>query len=400
MSKVWLVLRYEYLKHVLRKRFLFALFSVPLIIVLMMAVSILATTLSIDRTPIGFVDLSGFLANPRYPQETGDPLIKPVQIEAFPDETAAHTALESGKIQAYYVLAADYPQTGKAQLIFNKEPDSRFQSQFADFLRYNLLSNQPAAVASRLAEGDNLVITSLDGSQKMSSDDWFNILIPIVAGVLFIIIIMTSGGYLLQAVVEEKENRTMEIIVTSVSPGQLMAGKIIGNLSVGLTQMLFWILFAALGLLIGRNSIEWIQRVQISPGYVALMLATLLPSFVLIAALMATIGATVTEAREAQQISGLFTLPFVVPYWFMSSLMTNPNGAFALFLSYFPLTAPVTLPMRAAFTSIPPVQLATNLALLYLCAAGAIWLAARSFRLGMLRYGKRLSLREIFARAA
>jgi ABC-2 type transport system permease protein len=165
-------------------------------------------------------------------------------------------------------------------------------------------------------------------------------------------VINTSGGYLLQAVVEEKENRTIEIVITSVSPGQLMAGKIMGNLSVGITQLLIWLLFPVLAFLVARRVVP-MQDLYLDPEFVWLMLLTLVPAFILIAALMAIIGATATEAREAQQIAGLFTLPVVAPYWFFVPLMTNPHGTLALALSLFPLTAPVSLPLRAAFTEVP-----------------------------------------------
>ena len=116
-----------------------------------------------------------------------------------------------------------------------------------------------------------------------------------IAGIGFIIAMFTSGGYLMQAVVEEKENRTMEVIVTSVTPNQLMAGKIIGDTSVGLTQLLLWILFIVIPILIGRNSFKFLQGIQLSAQTVAVMVFVLLPSFVLVAAIMATIGATVSE---------------------------------------------------------------------------------------------------------
>jgi ABC-2 type transport system permease protein len=233
----------------------------------------------------------------------------------------------------------------------------------------------------------------------MNSDQWLDIAIPIVAGLLFVVAINTSGGYLLQAVVEEKENRTMEILVTSVSPEQLMAGKIAGNLSVGLTQLLAWILMAFLAFMLVASFIPSIQNPQINRQFFWLVPLTLIPAFILVAAFMAALGATVTEAREAQPIVGLFTLPIVVPYWFITQIMMNPNGPLATGLSIFPLTAPVSLPLRSVFTVVPVWQIALSLLLLISCAAGAIWLAGRAFRLGMLRYGVRLSWKELFGRA-
>src|SRR5512142_227166 len=101
----------------------------------------------------------------------------------------------------------------------------------------------------------------------------------------------------------------MEIIVTSVSPDQLMAAKILGNLGVGLTQMAIWVVFIVLAFAIGSHYFPWMERIQFGADFLLLMLLALLPAFVLIAALMAAIGAMVSEGREAQQLSGVFTMP-------------------------------------------------------------------------------------------
>jgi ABC-2 type transport system permease protein len=130
------------------------------------------------------------------------------------------------------------------------------------------------------------------------------------------------------------------------------------------------------------------------------LIATFLPAFIMLAALMAMLGATATEAREAQQIAGLFTIPIVIPLWFSAAIIQSPNSPLSIGLSLFPLTAPMTLPMRATLTALPAWQIIAAEAILLLTAAGAIWLASRAFRLGMLRYGKKLSLRELFRKAA
>jgi ABC-2 type transport system permease protein len=267
-------------------------------------------------------------------------------------------------------------------------------------MRANLLRSQPSDVANRLTVGDEMIVQSADGSRQAAENDFASFIMPFFFGVLFMIIILTTGGYLLQAIVEEKENRTMEIMITSVSPDQLMTGKILGNISVGLTQMVAWILFIVIGILIGSSQLEWMRNVQIHADYIIMMILVLLPSFIMIGALMAALGATVTEAREAQQISGIFTLPVVAPYWLVVPLMTAPNGPLALGLSFFPLTAPVTISLRAGLTQIPYWQFGLNLAVLVLAAIAAVWLAARSFRLGMLSYGKKIALRQLFRRAA
>ncbi len=206
----------------------------------------------------------------------------------------------------------------------------------------------------------------------------------------------SSGGYLMQAVVEERENRTMEVMVTSLTPNQLMAGKIIGDTAIGLTQIILWILFIVIPVLIGRELIKFLQGIQISSQTILITLLVMLPSFVLVAGLMATIGATVSESREGQQMTGLISLPVWIPYMLTFALMSAPNSPLSIALSFLPLTAPVSMLMRDGLTIVPFWQIAVSSAIQTLAAVGVIWLAGRAFRAGMLRYGKKLSFREIF----
>jgi ABC-2 type transport system permease protein len=202
----------------------------------------------------------------------------------------------------------------------------------------------------------------------------------------------------MQAVVEEKENRTMEVLVTSVSPGQLMIGKVIGIIGIGLTQIIVWVLFAVALVLVGRQVSDLFRSLYFSISSALLLIAVFIPTFLTVAALMVILGVTVTDAREGQQVSGLFIISIVLPYWLAVAIMSNPNGPLAVLLSFFPLTAPVTVSMRVMFTAIPAWQFALNLFVLWLAALASLWLAGRAFRLGMLSYGKRLSLREILGR--
>jgi ABC-2 type transport system permease protein len=325
-------------------------------------------------------------------------LFPAIELLAFGDETEARLAVEREQIRGYYVLEKDFLQTGKARLVASKPLSAEARQAFEELLRLNIESGQPAPVLKRLSEGDEVIVRTTDGAREMGEHGWVGFFLPLLTGILFILVINTSGGYLLQAVVEEKENRTMEVIITSVSPFQLMAGKIVGNLSVGLTQLALWGFFAGLGLLVLLVVFASSSLVQAMTQPLLLMFLTLIPSFILVSALMAVAGASAVEAREAQQVAGLFILPVTVPYYFMASILENPNGALAVAFSFFPLSTAVTLPLRAAVTTLPPWQVALNLAVLVLCAAGALWLAGRAFRLGMLRYGKPLSLREILGR--
>lgn len=398
MKKFWLVAKYEYLRHVLRKRFIISILSMPIFMIFIIAMSFLSVLLQTNRTPIGYVDLSGVLANAVQPPDA-EKSIDYVKMVPFASEIEADAALQAKEIRAYYVLQPDFLASGKVNLVANDAKGTEGQSQFRKYVLYNLLKDRPAEERERLMEGSLLEIRSLDGARSTGNNNILGFLVPMLASILLMIAINTSGGYLLQALVEEKENRTMEIVATSVSPEQLMAGKIIGNLSVGLTQIGAWLLVVIIGLIVLVKMVPIGEGFTLDVGYLWLLLLVMLPAFVMIAALMALVGATATESREAQQIAGLFTLPLAVPLWFTSALLANPNSGLSVGLSLFPLTAPLALSLRAGYTNVPLWQTALSIGLLILCAVGALWLAGRAFRLGMLRYGKRLTWREIFGRS-
>jgi ABC-2 type transport system permease protein len=165
-----------------------------------------------------------------------------------------------------------------------------------------------------------------------------------------------------------------------------------------LTQLVIWILFAWLAMIVAGKFFPVISNIQLSTDYLLKISLLLLPAFVSIAAMMAALGATVTGSQEAQQVSGLFTLPIMVPLWFVSSIMLNPDGPIAIFLSYFPLSAPITLALRMVFSTIPDWQWLLFIIIQVAFAVFMVWLAARAFRIGMLQYGKRIRLGQLFRR--
>ena len=396
MSKFWRIAWQEYSRHVFRKRFLLALFSVPLLLAFMAILIFVIVWTNTSSTPIGYIDQSGLLAG-AIPQPPAKFPERTIRMQAYPDEASARTDLDAGNLQAYYVIPQDYLQSGHLVEYYNKEPKGMAASQFTDFLKANLLVNVPPQIATRIQLGSTFIVVSADKTRQASQDQIVNIVLPFIAGILFIVAMSTSSGYLLQAVVEEKENRTMEIMVTSVSPGQLMSGKTIADMAVGLTQLLVWSIFILLILIIGKSYVSFLSGFTFPVETIALLSAVMIPAFIMISGLMAAIGATVTEGSEGQQIMGLFTIPIWLPYILIAVFIQNPNSPLAVIMTLFPLTAPMTIAIRMAFTTIPTWQYLTSLIILLISAAGAVWLAGRAFRLGMLRYGQRLRLREIFS---
>jgi ABC-2 type transport system permease protein len=396
MSKFWRIAWQEYSRHVFRRRFLLALLSVPIMIAFMAVLIIVIIWSSTSPLPVGYVDQSGVLVN-AIPQPSSKFPERSVRMQAFPDEASAHTALDAGKIQSYYVIPKNYMQTGKIEQYYNKEPKGMASQQFTEFMITNLLVNVPPQIADRIQAGTTIVVVSADKTRQASQDQIINIVLPFIAGILFIVAMSTSSGYLLQAVVEEKENRTMEIMVTSVSPNQLMSGKTIADMAVGLTQLFVWAVFIFVILIIGKSYVSFLSGFTFPVKTVAILTAVMVPAFIMVSGLMAAVGATVTEGSEGQQIMGLFTIPIWLPYILIGVFIQNPNSPLAVAMTLFPLTAPMTIAIRMGFTTIPAWQYITSLVLLLISAVGAVWLAGRAFRLGMLRYGQRVHWKEIFS---
>lgn len=398
MRKCLLVIFHEYRRHVFRGRFLLILLIVPLLIMVYWGMLSLMVWLEMDETPFGYVDRAGVIQE-QLPAELAEewPLVVPVI--SFAGEEQAVTALKEGEIQAFYLIPEDYGSHNQVQEVYWDETPSLFvQGQFRRLLRFNLLLDQPRPVTNRLLEGTELMVQSLDETRAASSKTWVAFLVPLtLAGFLFMGL-MVNANYLIQSVVEEKENRTMEVLISSVAPLQLISGKIIGLIGVGLTPLAVWGAFGfGLGSLLrnpGGSELMGISALLPSDS-LGLMILVVLLAYVMNAGFMAALGAAVTETSEASQMMALLTLPLWVPVLLSQPLLENPSGPLALGLSFFPLTAPVTLLLRLSLVIIPTFQLVLSLGSLFGWAVFSIWLAGKIFRMGMLRYGKRLRWRDI-----
>ncbi|MGI6250653.1 MAG: ABC transporter permease [Anaerolineaceae bacterium] len=398
MNKTLEVTKYEYLRHVSRPRFWIAVFSIPLAVILIGVLSMVISVKSIDLNPVGYIDEAGLILEAPEPIEKRGFFDDRVELKPFTTQEEARSAAENGQIQAYFVIPKNYSQTYQVNYYFNAPITKSIQSSISQFLRENLIATETIPNLGRLSEGSEISLLSLDGTKAQNQKDWVKIVVPLVAGFLFLIVVLMSGSYLLQAVVEEKENRTMEVMLTSVSPNQLMTGKIVGNIGVGLTQLLIWILIIAIGIFIFRDKIPFLSDLHFSASEILITILLLLPAFIFTGALMATLGATVTDTQESQQVSGLVIMPIIMPYYFLGAIMNDPNGLIAKILSYFPLSAPVATTMRMAFTNLPTAEIVLIIIIQVVFAIFSIWLAGKAFRQGMLQYSKRLKLKDIFAR--
>jgi ABC-2 type transport system permease protein len=356
-----------------------------------------------SNEPVGYVDLSGVIQPPAS-VERGR-INTNVEILPFPNEVSGRAALAADDISALYVLGEDYPETGRVRLVAEKYPDEETKDDMEDFLQENLITSYPPDIAARLLQGSVVQTVFSDAedvseSQAVEAGFLWKMFLPMVFSILFIVIIGVTSGYMLNAVMDEKTDRTVEILLTSVTPVQLMIGKIAGNLAIGLTQLLVWgglpLLAVGVGAAYLPNFVGMgfdANLLWISAGLVAL-------GVLQFSGLLTILGATVADSREAQQVSGLVSLVFMLPFFFYSKLMFEPTGIVAVVLSLFPFTAPISMPFRIAFSTVPTGQIVLTFVLSLLVTAGVMWLAGVAFHRGIMQYDRRLKLKELFVKKA
>ncbi len=223
-----------------------------------------------------------------------------------------------------------------------------------------------------------------------------------IAFLLYMSIIL-YGQNVLRGVLEEKTTRVAEVIVSSVSPDTLLAGKVIGVGAVGLTQMLVWTssgiafwtqrsrIFEALGV----PAMPSLAFPSIDPLVMVALLLFFILGYTFYSSLFAAVGAMVGSMEEAQQASQPILMLLIFSIIFVQPVMTDPTGKMAVVLSFLPWSAPIIMPMRMTATPVPPMEIVASLLSVAVACAAAIWVSARIYRVGLLMYGKRPSIKEL-----
>jgi ABC-2 type transport system permease protein len=194
-------------------------------------------------------------------------------------------------------------------------------------------------------------------------------------------------------VTTEKENRTMELMITALSPEQLMVGKAAGLMAVALTQLGVWTLTGAVAVWLATRGLEIVRLGQVPWSAVGVIAAFFFPGYALVGGVMAAIGSMVTEQRQGQQIAAILNLVFMAPFFLVALIMAQPNSPLMVAMTLFPPTAFLTVVLRWSISIVPWWQLVASWILLVGAAAASLWASARILRAGMLRYGQRLSLK-------
>lgn len=265
----------------------------------------------------------------------------------------------------------------------------RLLQQAANNVRFDA-NNLSAALVARLTKSLDVVSMDVVDDEEFGGGQIAKLATPFFfVLMLFLGIFATSQG-MLTTVIEEKNSRIIEVLLSAITPFELMAGKIIGLTALGLSVISIWTISAYIAA-ISRGYGEYINFT--GTHY---FLIYFIFGFVLISSMYAAIGSACNTVQESQSLMTPLMLCVMSPMFVVARIVANPDGKVALFFSFFPITSPMVMPMRmAAKPDLSQFQIWASITLLAIAVPAVMWCAARIFRTGILMYGKAPSIREL-----
>jgi ABC-2 type transport system permease protein len=419
-GQLWIIARREFIQRVRTKGFIISTLLGPLIMAAVIAIPVYVMVELGDegRRSLAVVDETGVLFEELQFPESFDVML-------FGDVDSARADVESGKIDGYLTIPATVldgngeatyasPAGGGLSLqetlrrILNGAVRShRLRATGASPEVMQILSERTSLVMVRMAEeGDRA-----DASAALAA-------IGYIMGMIIYTCMIIYGAFVMRGVIEEKVNRIAELIASSARPFHLMMGKVLGIGAVGFAQLIVWAmlgagLMAAIGMVAamfidpmqyGLDSAASQEAVLDAAGFVVpelsvwtavLFLLYFLGGFLLYASFFAAVGSAVDQESDAQQFMLPIMLPIVIPMFFTSYVVENPDAPLSVILSLIPFFSPILMTVRFAATAVPVWEVLLSLVLLAAGFLGAIWVSARIYRVGILRYGKKPSFGEL-----
>ena len=413
MNKIFSVAKWEFLEKIKTRAFLISMIITPVIII---AFAMLPTMLGRHETVstklIGVVDKSGLYFDgllqklkkeklpgdlPRYvlvnltpdsntTEYRNDELLKYSDEKVFNNKVSGYLLIKYGgtdsvQLQWRSNSTADYKDLSNFEQAFNSvRIDLRFKEEGVDTSLKNILTKQASIQPIKISK---------EGKDKES--DFLTVFFSsFVFIILLMIMIMSSGGMLVRSLLEEKSNRLIEILVSSCNPTQLLTGKILGLSLLNLFQIVIWCLIGIT--LTGATTIspEIFENIGLDLVYFVL-------GFVFYTGIFVGLGATATTEQEAQQFNSYISMILILPIVFAISAIQNPNSEIVHILSYIPLTTPSIMLLRLNISPVPLADILSTIFILIISIFISIYLSSKIFKIGILSYGKRPTLRELIA---
>lgn len=315
----------------------------------------------------------------------------------FAETAAGLDDLRSGAIEELFVILPEYVATGHVEYYYTDNTGEGRQQLRATLRDALLGETQSPELRQRALTRPQFARFTVTEDGEVAAESGVAVAVSFLVGqgfaIALIFTLIAYGTIMLQTVSEEKENRMVEVLLTSASPLAIMTGKVLALGLAGLIQMSVWI--ASVILVVPRFAgvIPDIGTIPIDFGFLFLVLAFYLAGYAIAAALMAGIGAATTSVTEAGPLTALVIIPLAVPFYAMPLFLSDAGHWLTRFLSLLPITAATSMMLRLATSSVAPGEIALSLGLMIVTAALLLWLASRIFRAGLLLYGQRMSLR-------
>ena len=393
----------DYLRTVRRRGFIFGTLLLPIGLAALFGLSALLAPSSPGGAEPGTATASVVVVN-----ESAVAIRPQVPLLHVVGSEEAATLIRDGSIEEYYVIPLSWPASPGVQRVettggpLDVSAMQRRAAQdeaLAAVLRSALLSTTGIRpdVAVRIVAPIDVRIVAIDGGPTSEAAAVASFLVPFGFTLLFVMSIFITSGYLLQSVTEEKENRVVEILLSSVPSLPLMAGKIVGLGGAGLTQVAIWVAAVLLAIPLISSQIGGVGDLTPDPTVLALALVYFVLGYLAYGAIFAAIGAIAPGNREAQQYSGFFGFLAVIPLIFSSAFLSGDVSTPLVWaLALIPITTPATMLLVLAVAPTIPVPLVVaSLISLTLFTVLATIASARVFRATLLLYGVRPSLRRI-----
>jgi len=420
MAKLWTVIKREFLERVRTKWFIIVTIFGPVFFGVIM---VLPAYLSVrgmkdvkvsdirilDATGVGLGDrvATRLAGGPMGDANTQVEVVVPEQIAAA-ESTATHDVMK--KARRGYLVLDSLTLTGQKARYAGRNASSMSEVQIIESAVRSALLGQrleregldPKRVEALTKVKVEMSAERITDKGRGGSGIGSAIFGFLIAFLLYMMIVL-YGQNILRGVLEEKTTRVAEVIVSSVSPDVLLAGKVIGVGAVGLLQQLVWLGSAAtfyhfrepIFLKFGLPAGPAIPLPQVPPMLIVALVLFFILGYGLYAALFAAVGAMVSSQEDANQAAQPVVMLLVFSIIFAQPVMMNPTSRLAEIVSWIPFSAPVIMPMRMSAISIPWYELAGSLTGVAITCALAVWVSARIYRVGLLMYGKRPSMGEL-----
>ncbi len=328
----------------------------------------------------------------------------------FRDEQEAKAALAAGEIRGYYVFPEDWLETGNVVFVHGERSGiaemGGARSQLRRLVISRLLADRvPPEIARRIRNpiaGQKELVVRKTGEETPSSgaEEVSRIFVPIVFAVLLMISVLSGSGYLLHAVATEKENKVVEVLLSSANPDEILAGKLLGLGAAAMIQVVTWFGLVVVAGLAFAGALS-AAGVHVPWGVIALAVPLFVLAYLFVGTLMLATGSIGNTLKESQQYSMLWSILMVLPMVMMGAYIADPNGIVPRVLTWVPFATPVSLVLRVAMdpSGVPWWEIAGPMALLAASAWFALRFGARLFRVGIMLSGARPSLRAILRQA-